>query len=151
MGADLYIKDMDRKSQYTGFEVSERAVNLGYFRDCYNRWGLFALMSATLNREDISWWLTTDKKEFFRVDDEDGLIMTVEGVKKWGEEITPLLNQFIESSKVYSSNYNYKTGKRRRVKVRKVEDIEDIKSHAKLLLNFINLAIQEKSEIIWSV
>ena len=51
---------MDRKKQCLGFEVSDRAVNLGYFRDCYNEGGLFAVMSKTLN-ETISWWQMADE------------------------------------------------------------------------------------------
>lgn len=65
MGADLYIKNMDREPQYTGFEVSERAVDLGYFRDCYNSYGLFAVMSEVFHKR-FSWWLLVDnRKELF--------------------------------------------------------------------------------------
>ena len=38
MGADLYIKKMDREKQYTDWDPR---VKLGYFRDCYNNYGLF--------------------------------------------------------------------------------------------------------------
>lgn len=53
MGADLYILALPSEPQIGGFEVSENAVNAGYFRDCYNKYGLFA-------RLGLSWWRTYD-------------------------------------------------------------------------------------------
>jgi len=46
MGADLYIKKLERDKQYTGFRTS---VDLGYFRDAYNN-------SDLLWQYDLSWW-----------------------------------------------------------------------------------------------
>ena len=149
MGADLYIKNMEREPQYTGFEVSQRAVDVGYFRDCYNEWGLFSIMSATLN-QTISWWQTSDIKSWFRKDKEDGLIMTVEGAKKWWAQLEPLLKEFIDSPKIYRNEY-VSPGKSKRLLIRKKEDIECMKEHAHLLQRFIKFAIEQKSEIIWSV
>lgn len=56
MGADLYIKNMDRDKQKLGFELSEKAVDAGYFRDCYSPSGLFYKLK-------LSWWRTYDEYE----------------------------------------------------------------------------------------
>jgi hypothetical protein len=72
MGADLYIKNLPREGQYLGFEVSEKAVKAGYFRDCYNPGGLFAFLSANLD-ESFFWWQFRDKYDkYFTEDDGDG-------------------------------------------------------------------------------
>lgn len=70
MGADLYIKNMDREKQYTGYRTD---ITVGYFRDCYNDSGLFSKLN-------LSWWTITGEYEKL------GLIkngeLTVEGCKK---------------------------------------------------------------------
>lgn len=64
MGADLYIKKLDREKQYLGFEVSQKAVDSGYFRDCYNDGGLFAHL-GTATGEQFSWWAFDKNKAWF--------------------------------------------------------------------------------------
>lgn len=157
MGADLYIKDMDRESQYRGFEVSQDAVDVGYFRDCYNSGGLFAIMGATLG-ETISWWQFSKEQDMFREDEEEGLLMTVKGVKIWKEKMIPLLKQFMNRKVLYRKEYvgknfphdwhNPKSHKKIRLEEKEVEEYHD---WAKMLLNFIELAETHNSEIIWSV
>lgn len=52
MGADLYIKSMDRKAQCTGFRTD---LNVGYFRDSYNSWNL-------LWQFGLDYWVTIAKQ-----------------------------------------------------------------------------------------
>ncbi len=153
MGADLYIKDLDREEQYTGFEVSERAVDLGYFRDCYNSYGLFAGISATLKKDDISWWLTADREELFREDEEEGLVMTVEGVKQFYDEMKKLVDKYLKRKTLYIQDYVYdrKGGYSTEYRKCNKKDTENFKEHARLFLRFLELAIKKNSEIVWSV
>ncbi len=141
MGADLYIKNMERQKQYLGFEVSDKAINLGYFRDCYNNGGLFAVMSQTLNKT-ISWW---------KMSDEIGLnkngVLPFTKVKKWKETMFPLLEEFKKHTDLYYKDYKTDSNK-------KIEDQKQIKEYhnwADKLMKFIDLAIEKKSGIIWSV
>ena len=159
MGADLYVKKMDRENQYRGFEVSQDAVDSGYFRDCYNSYGLFQVMSATLG-ESLSWWQIANEEHLFRQDDEDGAVMTVEGIKLWKEKMFPLLKQFKNRKVLYRSEYiggienfstnwaNPKCHKKIKIQPEKVKEYHD---WANLLINFIELAEKNNSEIIWSV
>ncbi len=144
MGADLYIKKMDRNRQYTGFEVSERAVNLGYFRDCYNDVGLFSVISANLG-VSLSWWQTQDRKELFCKDGN----MSIAGCEKWLKELEPIIKQFKELSVLYDSNYSMK--KRCCEKGIKIKNIKEYHDWADNLINFLKLAIKKKSTVIWSV
>jgi len=131
MGADLYIEKMPRDAQYLGFEVSEKAVDLGYFRDCYNSSGLLAVMSATLD-EAFSWWGTADRKDLFNNEGE----MTVEGAKKWLAELEPHITKFVNSSELPNIEK---------------EDIQYYHDWSNLLVKFLKLAIEQDSNIIWSV
>lgn len=142
MGADLYITKMDRKKQIRGFEVSQDAVDAGYFRDAYNSYGLFALMSHTLNKT-FSWWKLAGRKELFNKQGN----MTVKGVKVWAEEINPYLEEFINKNEYFYCDWQDKE----KIKPVDKEDIPLIKEHALLLKNFIELAIKNKSTIIFSV
>lgn len=145
MGADLYIKEMPREGQILGFEVSDRAVNAGYFRDAYNSWGLSSLL--TENGKAFSWWRFADRKELFRKDEEDGHVMTKEGVKVWVNEVKPLLQQFLRKRKIYKSDF----GSDKKKLITDKETIIAIRNHAGLLLKFMELALKTKAEIIWSV
>lgn len=71
MGADLYIKDLDRKRQYTGFRTD---IGVGYYRDSYNNWNL-------LWQFGLSYW--TDIKKFH---DEEG-IMSSKNAEKLLKEL----------------------------------------------------------------
>jgi hypothetical protein len=140
MGADLYIRNMEREPQYTGFEVSERAVDLGYFRDAYNRCGLFSVMSQCLGKS-FSWWYERERREFF--DDEGN--MTVDGAKAWLKELTPHIEKFQQLNIMVIRTYN---GKNIRLSE---EEMAFQKQHASLLVRFLELAIRKESPIIWSV
>jgi hypothetical protein len=52
MGADLYIKNLPRELQYTGFQTS---VDKGYYRDSYNNTNL-------LWQFNLSYWADISKK-----------------------------------------------------------------------------------------
>ena len=86
MGADLYIKKMPRGPQYTGFELSDRAIDLGYFRDCYNQHGLFAFLSKRTG-EELSWWQMCANKNWFNKSGD----LTVVGAQELREKLLPYL------------------------------------------------------------
>jgi len=137
MGADLYIVKMDREKQYLGFEVSDKAVEAGYFRDCYNSGGLFAVMSLTLN-QTVSWW---------KMADEVGLkkgVLPFEKVIEWKAKMFPLLEEFKKKEELYYKDYNSMTNKR-------IKEFKEYHDWADKLMRFIDLAIEKKSGIIWSV
>jgi len=150
MGADLYIQSLPDKTRRGGFEVSEEAVKSGYFRDCYNSWGLFAIMSSTLG-ETISWWQISDRKEWFKRND-DGLFMTPEGCKAFFKWIKPKLEKFIKSPTLYRDEYRgtWDDGPTK-VKIGKKKDIQDVKNHAELFLKFYRYACELGSSVRWSV
>jgi len=136
---------MDRKSQHTGFEVSKRAVDSGYFRDCYNSYGLFNFLRTNLN-EEFSWWQFAGNKRWFDKDNN----MTV-----WG---TIRFKRIFDSAKIelealtdyYLDVHDFNTNKDIRKKLKKKE-IKEYKDWLNLLISFLNLAIERKSKIIWSV
>ena len=159
MGADLYIKNMDRKSQYTGFEVSERAVDVGYFRDCYNEAGLFALLSANVPDADLSWWITHGRKELFNKDGN----MSVKGAKQFLSEIEPHVESLKAKHKA-GKKFFYRVLNWEKSRLKKSseyvydkkyfktkDEAESLINHAKLLVQFLKLAIKIKSPIIWNV
>lgn len=78
MGADLYIKNLPRDPQYTGFRTD---VDAGYFRDSYND-------SSVLWKYGLSYW--TDFKKWTNAEYE----MSPEGAKK-------LLNSLNRRTKVF--------------------------------------------------
>ena len=119
MGADLYIKKMDREEQYHGFEVSEHAVSTGYFRDCYNEGGLFYHLK-------LSWWGLADT--YYK----NGT-MSLKKIPQFKELI-------IQARKDSNWENNMKT-----------DELVEYHNWYKLLLKFLDLAIEKKSSIICSV
>ena len=71
MGADLYIRDLPKENQYTGFRTS---VNAGYFRDSYNNWNL-------LWQYGLDYWVA-----FKKYLDEEGLL-TPQGAQELLDEL----------------------------------------------------------------
>ena len=69
MGADLYIKDMPREAQHTGFRTSPK---VGYFRDAYND-------SNLLWKMEESYWEMDGKYPDWFCKSDDGEELTVEG------------------------------------------------------------------------
>lgn len=147
MGADLYIKKLPRKAQYRGFEVSDDARKAGYFRDCYNEGGLLAVISANTNN-NLSWWRTADRKELFSKARGD---MTVKGAKQWLSELQPIVAEFVNLPELHYLEYNVKTGKRDIVKPIEQSEVKEYRIWANGLIEFLELAISLKSQIIWSV
>lgn len=141
MGADLYIKDMDREQQYRGFEVSKEARAAGYFRDAYNGSGLFAVMGATLGVE-LSWWQTADRPGLFDVNGN----MTVDGAIHWRAELAPLVERFCATTELKHRPFDLSESPD--VPAEKVPFYHE---WARGLIEFLDLAIERKSSIIWSV
>lgn len=144
MGADLYIVKLDGTRTHGGFEVSEDAVNDGYFRDCYNSAGLFAVLSANTDKS-FSWWHTASRKELFAKNGN----MSVKGAKQLLSEIEPAVAELKSKKVLYYSEYDAET--RKAGKGKKIKDIKEYHKWADLLVNFLKLAIEKKSEIVWSV
>lgn len=147
MGADLYIKKLPRKAQYRGFEVSDDARKAGYFRDCYNEGGLLAVISANTTN-NLSWWKTADRKELFSKEHGD---MTVTGAKQWLSELKPIIEEFNKLPKLNYLEYNPKTMKRDIIKPIEESEVQEYRKWANGLIEFLELAISLKSQIIWSV
>ena len=153
MGCDLYIKDLPREAQYTGFEVSQESVNVGYFRDCYNSSGLFSWLTDNTGME-FSWWQLTEEKkdDWFRDDEEEGMLLTVRGAKEFLNLLNIAESIMVKQHSYFKKNLEIKNGKPF-YKEEKQTDEEAMKYYEwfGLLLQFLNTAIKRKSEVIWSV
>ena len=144
MGADLYIKNMDRESQYTGFEVSKKAVNAGYFRDPYNSLGLFNFLSSNTS-QTFSWWAFVQDKKYKSWFNNEGE-MTVSGAKKFRQRLLKAKEELLERD--YFERYDWSDKKSEAM----VDtDVNEYMAWLELLLDFLKLAIKERSPIIFSV
>lgn len=156
MGADLYIENLPDDTRRGGFEVSLEAVKSGYFRDAYNGCGLFAIMSRTLD-EEFSWWQISDREDLFTRSDEDGLVMTAEGVKKWWSEMKPHIRKFIKRKTYYRAEYIPSDERKdpddmwKKIRIHNQEDIKAIRGHAELFERFHTYAVELGSSVGWSV
>lgn len=164
MGADLYIKNMDRDSQIRGFEVSEDARQSGYFRDCYNHFGLFSTINACMKLDDdkcMSWWRLVDRKDLgFKTDEESDTILDVEGLRKLRSELEPTIVGFVKFLGNSRNKPTHRvldgkdeaTGEYKFVPVPfKKGERKEYKEWAAGLLKMIDLAIKIESPIIFSV
>jgi len=75
MGADLYIKNLDRDNQITGFRTN---IDSGYFRDCYNSHGLLSLIHSN-SKTRLSWNYILKKEEWLINNSDDGLELNLKG------------------------------------------------------------------------
>lgn len=153
MGADLYIENLPYGVKRY-YDISEKAVESGYFRDWYGSFGLFAVMTSTLN-EQFSWWKISDKREWFNDEndrEENGTRMTPEGCKLFLEWIKPKLEQFINTKRLTRKVYlkRWEDGPTT-IKITKEDDINNVKNHAKLFLKFCQYACEANSYVLWSV
>ena len=139
MGADLYIEKMDREKQYRGFEVSDEAVEAGYFRDCYNSSGLFAVMSETLDRK-VSWWLMANQVGLNKKG-----VLPLANVKVWKAAMQPIIKEFISRPVLY-----YKDYEKGKTEI-PAKDAQEYRDWARRLERLMELAIEKESGIIWSV
>ena len=148
MGADLYIMKLPDETRRGGFEVSDEAVKSGYFRDCYNSYGLFGIMTHTLG-ESISWWQTADRKELFTEDEEHGLVMTPNGVKIWLKEVKELVSKFKKCKELKRGEY---LGDKKWEEIPlKKNEYQEYFDWADKLVMFLEIASKLDSGIIWSV
>lgn len=138
MGADLYIKDMDREQQYRGFEVSPDAVDSGYFRDCYNEGGLFAQLG-------LSWWQLVGNAELgLNVNEE--CEMEPEQLKFFRTIVEDAYKKWAEKCKKQKTITVYKG----QTKITPVY-IKEYTDWYNLLIAFLDKAIELKSNVIFSV
>lgn len=147
MGADLYITKLDRESQYTGFEVSRRAMQLGYFRDCYNDYGLFNFIRSNTTH-NLSWWQLARNKNWFNNKGN----MTTAGAKEFLGIIQNAQDQ-LKNKEVYKLEVtDYENGESiEKIEELKPDEVERFRDWLQLLIDFLQLAIKKKSTIIWSV
>ncbi len=166
MGADLTIENKPSEKMLGGFEVSDKAVKSGYFRDCYNPYGLFWVMRTTLklDSDKLSWWILTsrdtkDTEKYERADlferDDNCTVMTVEGVKVWLAELEPIVEQFLNAKVLITDvqgKYDPKTH-RSAVVLKRIawEKRAEYYRWAKSLLTFLKIAIKCESRIRFSV
>ena len=141
MGADLYIKDMNRESQYRGFEVSKEAVEVGYFRDCYNDGGLFSNLG-------LSWWELAGK---FKLDDNERE-MTLAQIPEFRAILTEAISNFKPPTgdklmSCFDKDDLPKTEAEATIRYREYF----IDCWANLLLRLLEIAEEKKSNIMWSV
>ena len=151
MGADLYIKDLPREKQYLGFEVSKKAVDVGYFRDCYNSHGLFRFISSNATAT-FSWLEMARKKEWFN----DSGEMTLSGALKFLNTVMKAKRQIDQKQEFYLDVLDYANstlGSKPEYIREKLtaEESEEFIDWLDLLIRFLRLAIIKESNIIWSV
>jgi hypothetical protein len=150
MGADLTINRLYEKNKETtgGLEASDEAVEKGYFRDCYNGGGLFAVLSLNLGKT-ISWWQMRQNKGWFSESKRD---MTKKGMKAWLKEMTEIRDQFLAINNPYDTGeydldkHAYLNGKEMTIVER-----DEYRAWIKRLVRFIEIAIETEDTIHWSV
>ena len=163
MGADLYIEKLEREGQSVGFELSKKAVDVGYFRDCYNSFGLFPFINMNSDlREQFSWWQFSDKKNWF-CKTEDGSVMTLSGAKKFLRLVRKAQKNIRKKRKLFRETVDYSKLRRLDLTLDSAMDsatvITELTSEEKiemldrlnLLIRFLQLAVKQKSTILWSV
>lgn len=144
MGADLYIKKMN--PEITGLEVSNRAVNNGYFRDPYNSCGMFFLLSKNTGL-DFSWWVISRRKELFNKKGD----MTIKGAKTLLSEVEQAKSK-LDTNNLKDFEYIKMDAKGDGIYISsEMVDQEFFLEHIDLFIQFLNLAIKSKSTIEWSV
>jgi hypothetical protein len=159
MGCDLYIQKLEREKQHLGFEVSKKAVEAEYFRDCYNSEGLFAVLSSNLGIT-LSWWkLSEDKPHWFT---KKGRLNQT-GIKELLEIIKVAKRMLNDRVKIYSgdntslsSNFLSKLIKKSGLKSVPSNELKELDKQeylqwCDLLITFLEKAIELKSNVIWSV
>ena len=137
MGADLYIKNLPREPQYTGYRTDLEA---GYFRDSYNA-------TNVLWKYGLSYWSII--KELPMEGEEDDEAVSVEGVKKllsMVEEAQPVFDDFIKNLTPAWLKENH------------CNEVDDLAGWRKFWIErsinlkaFLNKAIELNSPMIFSV
>jgi hypothetical protein len=159
MGADLYIKNLDRESQYLGFEVSDKAVDAGYFRDCYNDSGLFNFLRSN-TRLMFSWWQFSDRKSWFTVTKDGDREMNIKGAKEFKKKIDLAKNIILRRKQegvqlrlqvLNTEYYRDKSKPKYLTKKLSAKEEKEYMDWLNLLLRFLETAIKMRSRIIWSV
>jgi len=159
MGADLTI--IGRDSRHGAFEVSDRAVKNGYFRDAYNSYGLFGVLTATIPHKTYSWWQFSTEGEGKGFFDKDGnlkpngakiLLARMRDAKLYLENVPRLKREEMvwdDEAKKYkrdkAGNFVYETLEL------SPQDDKFTRHHLDLLIQFLDDAVKTNSSIEWSV
>jgi hypothetical protein len=142
MGADLTL--IKAKNPAGGFEVSKKAVESGYFRDAYNSYGLFAVLSATLGKT-YSWW------QFDSEATEKGYFTKDRDLNQKG--ITELLKRVKEAKKAIAKyeHLSFEDYESEQLQNLSSENDKFTREHLDLLIEFLENALKLNSNINWSV
>ena len=138
MGADLHIKRIRNSGKVPIWTVSKEAVRSGYFRDNYNSAGLFAILNTNTS-QDFSWWEMSRKTLWFNAKGDlnlKGQEALLKMVKKAKHELEKL-------DKVYC-----------RPVLGQVPEEVDKREYLEwcdMLIEFLEISIDQKSAIDWSV
>lgn len=145
MGADLLISKL-RKQCPDGPGYSLDNVKKGYFRDFYTEGGLFSFVKCNTSHTTLSWWELQSRKEWFNKQHN----MTVEGARQFLGIIKDVKDQIYSQNEWYIYQYDSKNQNNRRV-ILSFADVAEYKNWLECLIIFLELAIEKKSSIIWSV
>lgn len=132
MGADLYMKKL-HKGNYHCYEGMS-SVKRGYFRDSYNRTNL-------LWQFGMSYWAILDQYKFNRAGE-----MKIRSIRKLKRELERVYAK--KDWNDLGERFHFKSGKE---KDSKEKWIEYFKQSYKELMVFLNIAIENKYTIRWSV
>jgi len=136
MGLDVYIKEMDREAQYTGF-IAKGEV--GYFRDCYNDYSLANWLSRNIVKNARGSWglaIFTERKDI--------------NTAKWRKDLLETARQWYEEAKKLRGKTTY-VGypQRKAIKLNK-KDADAYIDWCKELLTFAEKLNEIKGTVIVS-
>ncbi len=140
MSADLIITKLNPEINNV---LSWENVIKGYFIDVYNYTGIFAVLSANLNKE-YSWVETYHRSELFQKSVQP--LMHITGIKKFLQEIETAKNQFFSLKEPVIEDW--------RTDVKQIitdDEFETYKEYLNMLILFLDIAIRIKSEIYFDV
>jgi hypothetical protein len=142
MGADLTILKK-YKGDVGGFEVSKKAVEGGYFRDAYNSYGLFSVLSASTGQE-LSWWRFTDEAQTNGWLDDEGDLKP-EGAKVLLERLEAIKPLVESKTRLETEDWQGTP------QILTEDDDKFTREWLDLLIEFLTEAVKLDSKIGWSV
>jgi len=178
MGADLYIKDIFKENlnkyekdfnkyvkirnglseESKGHKKAQKKVtyfydkmySIGYFRDCYNDYGLFNFINSNTDM-DLSWWVLAEKKGWFK----NSVMVEPDKIKEFLNLILKAQEKLKQKKTFVINRYGWNES----TNTIFTEDKEKLKqkevkyyfSWLKDLIKFLKTAINLKKPIEWSV
>lgn len=164
MGADLTICKLEDTAR-GGWEVSDEAVESGYFRDCYNSGGLFAFLTLNTGKS-FSWWqMDSNNKHWFSKRDHKLMAKYVPEFRKKVASVQKKIDKMEigyykvedydpEYAKIEGEEFPQPWGdgkNKYKKKAMSKEELDEYKKWYNNLLKFCDKAIELKSGIHWSI